>query len=77
MTALSKKPRPTRVGIAPIIPLDKPGRLRLVNLMALFSISHQTVYQRIKDGQLPPPDGYDGRRPYWNTGTILAALGGC
>lgn len=63
---------------APCISLDQPGRLRVSNLMALFNVSHQTVYKRIDDGGIPKPDGYDlmhltsGRpgRPYWFTETI-------
>lgn len=71
-----------RRGIPPQIPLDQPGRLRVANLMALFGISHQTLYVRLRGGHLPKPDGYDletshtGRRgrPYWFTGTIVKLL---
>lgn len=67
---------------APIISLDQPGRLRMANLMAIFGCSHTTIYQRIKRGEFPKPDGYDlphrpvGKqgRPYWNTATIRAHL---
>lgn len=66
----------------PMIPLDQPGRLRMANLMAIFNCSHTTIYQRIKTGEFPRPDGYDwpsravGKqgRPYWNTETIRARL---
>lgn len=69
---------------APLISLDQPGRLRMANLMAIFSCSHTTIYQRIKTGEFPKPDGYDwpnqptGKqgRPYWNTETIRMRLEG-
>ena len=67
---------------APVISLDQPGRLRMANLMAVFSCSHTTIYQRIRTGEFPKPDGYDwpnrpiGKqgRPYWNTATIRERL---
>lgn len=69
---------------APVISLAQPGRLRMANLMAIFSCSHTTIYQRIKTGEFPKPDGYDwpnrpaGKqgRPYWNTETIRVRLEG-
>lgn len=69
---------------APVISLDQPGRLRMANLMAVFNCSHTTIYQRIKTGEFPKPDGYDwpsrpvGKqgRPYWNTATIRGRLEG-
>lgn len=72
----------SRRAVAPIIALDQPGRLRLSNLQALFAVSHTTIYQRIRSGLLPQPDGWDlpGRpkgergRPYWKTETIKALL---
>lgn len=68
---------------APVISLDQPGRLRMANLMALFSCSHTTLYARIKTGEFPEPDGHDwptrpaGKqgRPYWNTSTVRPLLG--
>lgn len=73
-----------RAAVAPKIPLDKPGRLRISELQALFSISHTTVYERMRTGDLPPPDGWDlanrpkGRRgrPFWKTETIAVLLAG-
>jgi len=55
----------------------------MANLMAIFNCSHTTLYQRIKTGEFPKPDGYDwpsrpvGKqgRPYWNTATIRERLG--
>lgn len=72
-----------RKGVAPLIPLDQPGRLRLSNLQALFACSHATIYNRMEQGLLPEPDGYDlpnrpkGKRgrPYWYTATIRPLLG--
>ncbi|MEO6967857.1 MAG: hypothetical protein ABI132_05290 [Rhodanobacteraceae bacterium] len=68
------KRRSTRRAKAPIIPLDQPGRLRFANVMALLGISHQTIYDRIKSGAIPLPDGYDGAMPYWKTSTIRTLL---
>ena len=58
----------------PFTSVEGPGRQRVCNLMALFNISHATAYRRIKDGELPPPDGMDGRRPYWLNETIRPYL---
>lgn len=63
-----------RKGVAPLIAIDQPGRLRFANLMALFGVSHQTIYSRLKQGQIPPPDGYDGRLPFWFCATIRPLL---
>jgi predicted DNA-binding transcriptional regulator AlpA len=56
------------------IDLEQPGRLRTGHLMTLFSVSHSTLYNRIRAGTLPKPDGTDGTRPYWNTQTIRQTL---
>lgn len=61
-------------------PLDQPGRLRKGHLMVLFSIGSTTLFNRIKNGTLPAPDGHDGYvgrwlRPYWNTSTVRQYLG--
>jgi hypothetical protein len=80
-TVQKRRGRPV-MARAPIISLDQPGRLRMANLMAIFGCSHTTIYQRIKRGEFPKPDGYDlphrpvGKqgRPYWNTATIRAQL---
>ena len=63
-----------RMAQAPIIAIDQPGRLRFANLMALLGVSHQTIYTRIKAGTIPPPDGYDGTRPFWYTATLRPLL---
>lgn len=68
--------------VVPLVPLNQPGRLRVGNLKALFGCSHTTIYQRMKDGEFPKPDGYDypnrpiGKqgRPYWFNQTILPML---
>lgn len=59
--------------VAPAVPLDQPGRLRVCNLMAVLGLSRASVYARMGDGRLPAPDGHDGR-PYWNTSTVRAYL---
>lgn len=72
----------TRRPIAPLISLTQPGRLRISNLQALLSLSHTTIYRRMEQGLIPPPDGWDmpsrpkGRqgRPYWFTSTIRRLL---
>lgn len=56
------------------VDLEKPGWLRVGHLMTLFSVSHSTLYKHIKHGQIPAPDGHTGKRPYWRTETIRAAL---
>jgi len=53
--------------------LNKPGRLRVGHVTNLFAISHAGLYQRMRDGRFPQPDGRDGC-PFWNTSTILAEL---
>jgi hypothetical protein len=60
----SVRPRPLPV------PLDQPGRLRVGHLMFLYGCSHQTIYNRLKSGRIPLPDGHDPR-PYWLTSTVL------
>lgn len=73
-----EKPKPKNCGHtkpqAPIIELDQPGRLRVAHVMAILSISHSLLYQGMKEGRYPKPDGWDGKFPYWNTGTISAFL---
>ncbi len=59
---------------APIISLEQEGRLRVSNLMAILAVSHSTLYEGIKSGRYPKPDGYDGKLPYWRTDTIRAFL---
>lgn len=62
---------------APLIDLNQPGRLRIANLLALYNIaSANTLYQRLHSGKIPPPDGRDGRSPYWLTSTIRVHLEG-
>jgi len=60
---------------APIISLDEPGRLRVGHLMALLSVSHSTLYARLRSHDIPAPDGRDPR-PYWNTRTVRTFLQG-
>ena len=58
----------------PIIDIYQPGRLRVSNLLALFCISHSTLYAGLKNGRYPKPDGKDGSMPFWKTETIRALL---
>ena len=61
---------------APVISLEQEGRLRVCNLLALFGVSHATLYSGLKSKRYPKPDGYDGKIPYWNTLTIRQYLQG-
>lgn len=54
--------------------LDQPGRVRVEHMLTFLSISHATLYARIAAGSVPPPDGKDGKRPYWLTETVRAIL---
>lgn len=58
----------------PTIALDQMGRLRVANLLAILNISHSTLYDGLKTGRYPAPDGRDGSFPYWNTSTIRQFL---
>jgi predicted DNA-binding transcriptional regulator AlpA len=74
ITSTSKPKKPKCNGhtkaVAPIIPLDQPGRLRVSHLMSILGISHSTLYHGIKMGRYPKRDGLDGKMPFWNTETI-------
>lgn len=59
---------------APQIDLSGPGRLRTAHVLALCAVSHSTLYQRMRAGTFPPPDGRDGSQNYWSTSTIRAYL---
>lgn len=58
----------------PVLDLNGPGRLRSSHILALFGISHSTLYARLKSGNFPQPDGKDGGRNYWNTETARMFL---
>lgn len=62
--------------VAPKIPLDQPGRLRVAHVLALLGIKHATLYEGMRRNRYPKPDGRDGRIPYWNTETIRRFLQG-
>ena len=72
--ALRKKQRGHTAPKAPMISLDQPGRLRVANLLAIFGISHTTLYEGFKTGRYPRPDGRDRTFPYWKTATIKTFL---
>jgi len=61
------RPRPVPVG------LESKVRMRTGQVMTAYGVAHSTLYQRMRDGRIPKPDGDDGR-PFWWQGTILAAL---
>ena len=58
----------------PTISLDQPGRLRVCHALSLLGVSHSTLYEGLKTGRYPKPDGHDGKIPYWNTNTIKLFL---
>lgn len=62
------KPKP------PMIDINQNGRYRVSNLLAMFNVSHSTLYAGLKIGRYPKPDGYDGSMPYWKTETIRTFL---
>jgi predicted DNA-binding transcriptional regulator AlpA len=77
--AAPKSFRPKKAGHSKALPvacidLQQAGRLRVGHLLTLFSVSHSTLYNRIRSGQIPQPDGVDGTRPFWKTETVRHAL---
>jgi hypothetical protein len=66
--------------VAPLISLNKPGRLRAANMLALFNVSHSTFYDGMDSGRYPKPDGHDKKPgskagiPYWLTSTARKYL---
>lgn len=73
-SATSKKSGHSKALPVAGIDLQQPGRLRAGHLLTLFCVSHSTLYNRIRSGQIPPPDGTDGARPFWKTDTVRDAL---
>lgn len=78
--ALKKLSKHARPAVPPPLPLDQPWRVRVKHMQAIYSVSHTTLYDRIKKGLIPPADGYDlpnrpkgkqGQR-YWESATINA-----
>jgi hypothetical protein len=61
------KARPVPAG------LQSKVRLRTGQVMTAYGVAHSTLYQRMRDGKIPKPDGDDGR-PFWWQGTIDADL---
>jgi hypothetical protein len=59
----------------PMIDMNQHGRYRVSNLLAIFNVSHSTLYAGFKIGRYPKPDGYDGSMPFWKTETIRNFLG--
>lgn len=58
----------------PEIDLNEHGRLRSCHVLALCSISHSTLYKRMRENLFPKPDGQDGGLNFWNTSTIMNYL---
>lgn len=58
----------------PEISLEEPGRLRVAHLLALFGVSHSTLYAGLKSGRYPLCDGRDGGIPFWRTSTVRTFL---
>ena len=53
------KARPVPAG------LEGDVRVRTGQVMTLYNVSHSTLYQRIRDGRIPKPDGHDCRPFCW------------
>ena len=50
-------------------------RVRKGHLLTLLATSSTSLFRRIRDGEVPPPDGHDAGRaghpsPYWRAETI-------
>ena len=54
---------------------EKAYKVRVGQVLTLFEISHSTLYERIKRGALPKPDGKD-TRPFWWKETLVALMPG-
>lgn len=57
------------------IDLNTPQRLLAGHVMAFLKTSHSTLARWIDEGKFPPPDGHQGRRPYWFASTIRSHVG--
>jgi hypothetical protein len=49
--------------------LDDYLRLHAKDFIRLLAIGHTAFYAGLKKHRYPPPDGYDGKRPYWHQKT--------
>jgi predicted DNA-binding transcriptional regulator AlpA len=50
-------------------------RLRMRDVTRLLGLSRSTIYNRMKEGTFPQPDGRDGPRViWWRAGTIKSFL---
>lgn len=59
---------------APVVSLAQPGRLRVAHVLGILGVAHSTLYEGMKSGRYPRPDGRDGSIPYWRTDTIRRFL---
>lgn len=68
--------RQTHTRARPLTGIDMSSsvRLRVGHMLTLFSISHSTLYTRMAAGQIPKPDGRDGKRPYWSAAKVQVFL---
>lgn len=83
LPATAQAPKRQRGHTMPKSPSIQPsqlGRYRVAHVLAVLGVSHSTFYAGLKPAcggtasRYPPPDGYDGRLPYWKTSTIKALL---
>jgi predicted DNA-binding transcriptional regulator AlpA len=58
----------------PLTSLYEPGRQRVCNMLAIFSISRPHFYRLVASRVLPKPDGHIGRSPYWLNESIRPYL---
>lgn len=54
--------------------LDDFLRLHAKDFIRLLAIGHTAFYAGLKKHRYPPPDGYDGKRPYWHQKTAYDFL---
>lgn len=80
MSLTIKKQKRSRSGHAKplsiiFIELSANGmKVRVGQMMTYFGVSHSTLYDHVRAGLIPSPDGYDNRRPFWYTETIRSAI---
>jgi len=55
------------------LPAGLDQRLHIKDLLTFYGVSRTTLYEGVKSGRYPAPDGKDQTRPYWLASTIKAA----
>ena len=68
---------PAAVPVAPPPPsinLNLPGRLRVVEVLAVLKISKSCFWDGVNTGRYPKPDYHAGKIPFWKHSTILSVI---